>query len=173
MAMSPLSVYNRKKGAGMALPQSAAHRSLKQLVGLWRGTGEVLPNPWGPSGPTSGHWAFRLDRNGYNLLADFRETGENGYAFEAHGVMTVDPEAEEIVWFWFDSFGFPPLAPFRGRWNGGTLALEKTTPRGIGRQVIELGSEVLRFVVEAKAGDAASFAKVMQGSYAREPGSGV
>jgi hypothetical protein len=47
-----------------------------------------------------------------------------------HGVFTLDPSNGSTLWYWFDSFGYPPLEPARGGWEDNTLWLAKRTPRG-------------------------------------------
>lgn len=155
------------------LEHTPAHDSLARLVGRWTGRGEVLPNPWGPGGPTTGEWRFHLDASRYNLIGDYTED-RAGHPFEAHAVMTVDPATGELLWFWFDSIGFPPLSPFRGNWQGdgqgGRLAFDKTTPRGQGRIVLTLDGAgmALHMAVSSRLSGAADFEAVMHGSFQKQ-----
>ena len=151
----------------MALERFPAHEKLATLVGRWTGVTEVFPNPWGPSGPAQGEWSFRLDLGGFNLIHDYRERRENGYVFEAHGVLTVDPASQDVVWFWFDNYGFPPILPARGKWSGPALTLEKSTPRGEARSIFELSDGLLMYAVSSRPTGAAEFAAVMKGSFHR------
>jgi|SRR5581483_3084099 len=143
------------------------HERLAALVGRWTGTTEVFPNPWGPSGPAQGEWTFRLDLGGFNLIHDYCERRENGYRFEGHGVLTVDPTSQDIVWFWFDNYGFPPLSPARGQWNLSILTLEKTTPRGRARSVFGLTGDLLTYEVSSQVTGASEFSAVMNGTFRR------
>ena len=152
----------------MSLERTQAHEKLASLVGRWTGITEVFPNPWGPSGPAQGEWTFRLDLGGFNLIHDYREQRENGYRFEAHGVLTVDPASQEVVWFWFDNYGFPPLAPARGQWALSTLTLEKATPRGEARSVFGLTGELLTYEVSSRLPGVREFAPVMKGTFRRK-----
>lgn len=120
------------------------------LVGHWDGAGEVFPNPWGPAGMTRGHWDFRFDGAGLHLIHDYAEQRSDGSRFDGHGVFARDPVVGDILWFWFDSYGFPPLQPARGNWQGSRLELEKQTPRGLGRTHFTL--ESARLVVEIWSG---------------------
>jgi len=138
---------------------------LAGLVGSWTGAGEVFPNPWGPAGATQGEWRFHLDGAGCNLIHDYHEIREDGYVFEGHGVLTVDPTTQECLWFWFDSYGFPPLSPARGQWQGTALALRKVTPRGETFSVFVLHGDTLIHTVESCTGGA--FEQVAQGTYHR------
>ena len=143
------------------------HERLKLFVGEWEGEEQIFPNPWGPSGPGRGHWKFWLDPSGFNLIHDFSEVRDSGYRFDAHGVLTVDPAANAFVWFWFDSYGYPPLNPSRGTWQGSGVTLEKTTPRGVSRSVFELAKDSLGYRVESKVAGSTQFAPVMAGRFVR------
>jgi hypothetical protein len=137
------------------------------FVGEWIGEAEVMPNPWTPSGPARGDWSFRLDRAGVNLIHDYRHLGDEGSWFEGHGVLTVDPESREILWFWFDRYGHPPVPPSRGGWEGNSLILEKTTPRGVGRSVFTLADDRLGYEVSSRGPAETLFTPVMIGTYRR------
>ena len=140
---------------------------LALLVGDWEGDEQVFPNSWGPGGPGRGKWTFRLDASGFNLIHDFSEIRDGGYQFDAHGVLTVDPATREFFWFWFDSYGYPPLNPSHGNWQGSTLTLEKTTPRGVGRSVFALGANLFDYRVENKLNGEAMFTPVMTGRFVK------
>jgi hypothetical protein len=149
------------------LQRTALHDTLAVFEGDWAGKGQVFPNPFGPSGPTVGTWRFGFDSGGFNLIHDYREERAGGHVFAGHGVLTVDPAASEIVWFWFDSYGFPPIPYARGRWDGPRLILEKTTARGVGRSVLAVAGETLAYRNEVKLADAAEFVGVAAGEYRR------
>ena len=100
-------------------------------------------------------------------MQDFAEERTGGYRFDAHGVLTVDPGQNDYVWFWFDSYGFPPLAPSRGSWEGNSLLLEKQTPRGVGRSVFALELELFRYSVSSRPVGATEFMPVMEGTFIR------
>lgn len=124
------------------------HDSLRPLEGDWTGEGEVYPNPWGPSGPTQCAWKFRMAHSGFHMIHDYREVRDGSFRFEAHGVISVDPSTESIVWFLFDDYGFPPVDPARGGWKDGCLELVKSTPRGVGRTQLELSEQGLVYTVD-------------------------
>jgi len=150
-----------------ALSAGPLHQTLARLEGRWEGEEEVFPNPWGPHGPARGRWDFRLDRARLALIHDFTEERAGGYRFDAHGVLAVDPAAEEIVWFWFDSYGYPPLAPSRGGWEGDRLVLVKQTPRGAGRSVFTVAADHFVHEIASRPNGQADFAPVMRGVYRR------
>jgi hypothetical protein len=144
------------------------HGKLALLTGEWTGDEQIFPNPWGPAGPARGRWSFNLDPSGFNLIHRFNEQRLSGYSFHAHGVLTVDPATEEIIWFWFDSYGFPPLSPARGKWSGTTLTLEKQTPRGVSRSIFDLRSDQFLYSVHSRQTDQADFFPVMEGTFVRQ-----
>jgi hypothetical protein len=151
----------------MNLPRTKLHETLSVFEGDWTGVGRVLPTPFGPSGPTVGTWRFAFDPGGYNLIHDYREERAGGHVFTGHGVLTIDPAASEIVWFWFDSYGFPPIPHARGHWDGPRLVLEKSTARGLGRSILSVEGDTLAYRNAVKLADAADFAGVAEGEYRR------
>lgn len=151
----------------MPLELGPSHKRLADFVGHWAGEAEILPNPWAPAGSTRGEWHFRLDAAGCNLIHDYRDEGADGYWFEGHGVLTVDPQSGDTLWFWFDRYGFPPMTPSRGTWEGTVLTLEKTTPRGVGRSVFTLAGDKLGYEVSSRGHDEADFTIVSVGTFTR------
>lgn len=139
------------------------------LEGHWSGRGETYPNPWGPAGPTVGSWHFHFDRVRLNLIHDYIEERQNGGCFEAHGVLTVDPASQDVLWFWFDAYGHPPLTPARGRFRGPSLALEKVTPRGVGRTTFQWSTDELLCGMDCKLTGTEAFIPIMTGRYVRVP----
>lgn len=151
----------------MPVAITPSHDRFASLVGEWKGSGYVEPNPWGPSGVTTCTWHFRLGHGGCYLIGDFSDRREGGFRFDAHTVLTVDPLTKDLLWFWFDTYGFPPLEPYRGRWQGAVLDVEKRTPRGAGRARLTLDAEGFGFAVASRGHDAETFADVMHGRFTR------
>lgn len=149
--------------------QAQGSTALTGLEGRWSGQGVTYPNPWGPAGPTVGSWHFQFDRVRLNLIHDYVEERQVGGSFEAHGVLTVDPASQDVLWFWFDAHGHPPLAPARGRCRGPSLALEKVTPRGVGRTTFEWSADELLCGMDCKLTGTEAFVPIMTGRYLRVP----
>jgi hypothetical protein len=141
------------------------HRVVEQFIGDWKGSGEVLPNPWGYSGTTNGRWQFSLALNQKHLLADFREERTDGSLFEGHGIMMPDLESQEILWFWFDSYGYPPIPAARGKRRESALVFEKVTPRGRGRTTLSVVGEQLHHEAAFQPHEAPDFIVVARGFY--------
>jgi hypothetical protein len=142
--------------------------SLEPFLGVWRGGGDIAPNPWGGAGPCRGSWSFRVDAARKAVIHDYEENRADGSAFAGHGVWCAD--GDDLLWFWFDSYGFPPLEPSRGGWRNGRLELTKSTPRGHGRSTWTCDGRRLSYLVEAKPLNEAAFARVMSGVFDRVSG---
>lgn len=140
---------------------------VQPFIGHWKGTGEVLPNPWGYSGTTRGEWQFCLAVGQRHLLADYREERHDGSAFEGHGVMMPDQESREILWFWFDSYGYPAIPAARGTYGESGFIFAKITPRGHGRTALSVADGCLRHEAAFKPHDAPDFMVVARGRYYR------
>ena len=143
------------------------HETLARFTGVWSGAGGVSPSSWSAGGPTTGEWRFSRDIGGLSFIHDYQERRHDGSHFELHGVFTVDPAAEAILWFAFDSYGYPPVAPSRGAWEENRLVLTKTTPRGVGRSVFELDGDWLIHSASVRLDGAAVFERVSHGRFQR------
>jgi hypothetical protein len=118
-----------------------------------------------------GEWRFTRGIAGLSFLHDHQETRSDGSRFQLHGVFTVDPSAEDILWFAFDSYGypFPPLAPSRSAWQANRRVLTKTAPRGVGRSVFKLDGDRL-IHASAKLDCQTVFQPVAVGQFQRQSG---
>ncbi len=109
-----------------------------------------------------------MDAGGKNLIHDYEENRTGGQSFSGHGVWCVD--GEDLLHFWFDTYGFAPLTPARGGWVGNELVVSKETPRGQGRSIWMRDEKALRYLVEARPSGQDTFLQVMSGSYDRVVG---
>ena len=87
--------------------------------------------------------------------------------FHGHGVFVIDPHGTDVLWWWFDSMGFPPDGPARGRWDGDVLLFEKATPMGEGRYRYEFFGDRYTFAMSNKFPGQSEFTEMMRGDYAR------
>jgi len=76
---------------------------------------------------------FKLDVGGQVVLQDYRQVRADAQEFSGHGVFMIDnaeviPPATPtpILWWFFDSYGYPPQ-PASGDWQNGELIMQKTT----------------------------------------------
>ena len=102
---------------------------LLSFVGDWQGEERMTASPWSAGGSAMGRHHFEVVAGGTALAQSYRQSFGTG-GLSGHGVFTLDPLTGEVLWFWFDDFGYPPLDPARGDWEQGTLTLSKRTPRG-------------------------------------------
>ena len=64
--------------------------------------------------------------------------------------------------------GFPPDGPTRGRWDGGTLRLEKSSPQGEARYVHRLLGDRYEFSIENRFPGQRNPYLFMRGTYRRK-----
>lgn len=140
---------------------------LSLFIGHWTGSGQVFATPWGEATKCAGIWQFGFDRSGLNMIHDYQETRENGSVFNGHGVFNIEPSTKDVIWFWFDSFGFPPFDPARGTWDLDKLVLMKATPRGIGRSTFVFTHNRFQYTVEAQPKGTEDFLPVMAGEFTK------
>jgi len=153
----------------MSPARGLQHERLDQFVGRWIGASEIYPSQWNSGGPAKGVWRFRWDAGRLNLVHNYREIRSSG-VFEGNGVFTVDYEHEQLLWFWFDNYGFPPLNPSAGSWaEDGALILTKATPRGVGTSVLRMHEEhTLQFSATSQAVGESTHLPVVSGIYRRQ-----
>jgi len=144
------------------------HARLARLAGKWSGDEEPFPSPWGEGGRAYGRCELHQDVDGMALLQDYAEEKDGQVVFRGHGVFIIDPATGDVLWWWFDSMGFPPDPPARGRWDGDRLLFEKNTPRGDSRYEFHLGDDHYLFRIENRFPGQKDFAVFMQGRYNRE-----
>ena len=149
---------------------TTAHQHLATLAGTWTGDEVLAPSPWSPGGAATGRHVFAIAAGGFSVTQDYAEERDGATALTGHGVFTVDPGSGEVLWFWFDSIGYPPAAPSRGGFDadGTRLVLEKTTPRGTQRATFAREGDRLAHEVAARLGDATAFAPLVTATYVRE-----
>lgn len=153
----------------MEMPKPGAeHARLARFAGNWSGEEKLADSPWGPGGPALGRCQMHEAVDGMALVQDYVEEKGGQTVFRGHGVFTIDPATGDVLWWWFDSMGFPPDPPARGRWNGDRLSFEKKTPRGEGRYEFLFGGDHYDFRIENRFPGQPDFVVFMQGHYRRE-----
>ncbi|GAA5532275.1 DUF1579 domain-containing protein [Deinococcus aluminii] len=148
----------------------AAHRKrLHRFVGLWAGEETLAPSPWAAAGTAWGHVTFALDLGGVILTQQYRQERGGQPSFALHGVLTVDPQQGDVLYYAFDSFGFPPLEPARGCWAGDTLVVTKRTPRGEARHHFAWQADHYDYTVENRFPGQDGFTPFLTATYVRLP----
>jgi hypothetical protein len=87
------------------------------LLGNWTGLEQLSPG-----GSARTMMTFKLDVADHVVLQDYRQVRENGAELTGHGVFLVDPVTADLLWWFFDSSGIPPM-PVRGLRIGPELVL--------------------------------------------------
>jgi Protein of unknown function (DUF1579) len=148
---------------------TATHERLAALAGRWRGREERAASPWAPGGPAEATLELRRAAAGFVLVEDYASRRDGRPDLSGHGVFSVDPETEDVLWHWFDSIGFAPGEPARGSWAGDRLVLERSSPRGTNRTTWSVEGGELQQTVAFRAPDDDDFAVLLHGRYARDP----
>lgn len=143
------------------------HARLAAFIGSWEGEEQLQPSPWGPGGTAIGRGVYRSVTGGMAIVQDYEEEKDGAIVFSGHGVFTIDPANDDVLWWWFDSMGSPPEGPARGRWDGDTLILDKSTSRGDGRYRYRLSGDRYEFSIENRFPEQEDFCLFMQASYER------
>jgi hypothetical protein len=151
----------------MEMPKPAPeHKKLHVLAGTWIGEETLEPSPWGPGGKAEGKSVCRIDLDGFHVVQDYAETKDGKPTFKGHGVFGYDTTTKEFVWYWFDSMGFVPEGPARGKWEGDTLLLERDSPRGRSRYTYKFASNTkYNLTIENSFDGGKTFQVFMRGEY--------
>ncbi len=87
------------------------------LLGNWTGVERLA------SGPNARAMiVFKLDVHDLVVTQDYRRVRDGGDEYTGHGVFMIDPAADGMLWWLFDSTGRLP-GPARGTWAGDELIL--------------------------------------------------
>ena len=112
------------QGPPPALTPGPEHAVLKDDVGTWDATVEMMIPGIPPSAPSKGVEVNALSCNGLCLVTDFK--GEvMGSPFQGHGVNTWDPAKKKYVGSWSDSMA-PGIATTEGTWDAATKTMNGT-----------------------------------------------
>jgi hypothetical protein len=153
----------------MDMPKTGPeHARLLAFVGEWEGDEQLAASPWGPAGVAFGRMSFRADLDGFAVIQDYIEQKNSHITFRGHGVFMVDPQTKDILWYWFDSLGFPPEAPARGRFEGDVLTMNRVSARGAARYVYRINADSCEFSIENKFPNDPDFSLFMKGTYTRK-----
>lgn len=152
----------------MNLPQPGpVHAVLESFLGHWRGTTRLAASAWGPERSASAEVSFTRTAGGFAVVQSYRHTEADGTHFEGHGVFTVDPDHEDILWYYVDSLGVPPRTPDRCTWVDGVLRIERHSilepgsDRRVARHSFRVDDDVLIHTLELRLGEGQDFVPFM------------
>lgn len=144
-------------------PQSGAavHAVLEDFLGHWRGTTRFASSAGGPERSAVAEISFTRAAAGFAVVQSYRHTEANGAHFDGHGVFTVDPDHNDVLWYHGDSMGLPHETPSRCTWHGGVLRVERHSDRGSVRHTFRVDEGVLTHIAELRRGDSPGYAPFM------------
>ncbi|QKD01073.1 DUF1579 family protein [Mesorhizobium loti] len=112
---------------------SADHQRLQALVGAWRGEEEVADTQWADGGAATSEALAEPQFGGLFVVQRYRQRRDGTISFGAHSVFGFDQQNNVVTMHQFDSMGFVPASPATGTWDGNTLTLLRSSPRGAAR----------------------------------------
>ena len=137
-----------KDDAGTA---PGAHPALAGLLGRWRGNTVLAAGPWGPERTVDAEVAYSPMAGGFGVVQRYRHVEADGTHFEGHGIFTIDPVHDDVLWYYVDSTGAGPGTAARCTWHDGVLRVERHTGAGWTRHAISVEAGVLQHVTELRA----------------------
>jgi hypothetical protein len=147
---------------------SSGHQRLQALVGSWRGEEEMSATQWTPAGPATAEVEATAEHGGLFVTQRYRQTRGGRESFASHNVFGFDPADGLTKMFAFDSMGFFPSMPASGTWNGDTLVLERSSPRGAARvSYLFDGADRYRTHLEFKPAGSDDWQDMAKGAFRR------
>jgi hypothetical protein len=146
------------------------------VLGNWTGVEQHAASPVGPATTARAMIVFKLDVSDQVVLQDYRQVSADHAEFSGHGVFMIDradgtatASQMPILWWFFDSEGYPPQ-PARGGWHADELILEKSTPQGIAEHRFAVANALLSYRIRLQLNDAAEPEEFLSGTYRRISG---
>jgi hypothetical protein len=146
------------------------------LLGNWTGVERQAASPWAPATTARAMIVFKLDVSDQVVLQDYRQVDADQTEFTGHGIFMIDSadvmspaSRTPILWWFFDSYGYPP-EPAHGGWQNGELILRKTSPRGLAEHRFAVAGGQLSYRIRVRIDDAAEWEDFLSGIYRRISG---
>jgi hypothetical protein len=146
------------------------------LLGNWTGVEQHAASAGSAATTARAMIVFKLDVSDQVVVQDYRQVRADHGEFTGHGVFMIDNTADAtspswvpILWWFFDSEGFPPQ-PARGAWHDSELILEKITPRGIAEHRFAVADGQLSYRIRLRQGEATELQGFLSGTYRRFSG---
>ncbi|RWB71913.1 MAG: DUF1579 domain-containing protein [Mesorhizobium sp.] len=147
---------------------SDGHQRLQALVGAWRGEEEVAATQWTDAGTATAEVLAEAEFGGLFVVQRYRQRRDGTVSFGAHNVFGFDQQNGLVTMHQFDSMGFVPMSPATGTWNGGELALERSSPRGAARVTYGFDSaDSYRMKLQFKPAGSDAWQDMVSGRYRR------
>ena len=147
---------------------SADHQRLQALVGAWRGEEEVSATQWTGASTATVEAVAEAEFGGLFVVQRYRQSRDGKVSFAAHNVFGFDQPGGVFTMHQFDSMGFVPASPASGTWDGNSLALLRSSPRGAARVTYDFDStDSYRMRLEFKAAGSDAWQDMVNGLYRR------
>lgn len=125
--------------------------ALSGLLGHWQGYTRVAAGPWGPEHRVNAEVTYTGVAGGLGVVQSYRHVEPDGSHFEGHGIFTIDPVHNDVLWYYVDSAGVPLGSATRCTWRDGVLRVERRTAGSWTRHSIEVADDVLTHVTELRS----------------------
>jgi hypothetical protein len=123
------------------LSPTTQHLRLGAFEGSWQGEEEVFASAWTVAGTAQAEIESEVLFGGFFVEQSYRQQREGKLSFAARNMLAFDAIDGAYKLYQFDSVGFVPQAPATGQWEGDSLLLVKTSPRGRQRTLYTFENE--------------------------------
>jgi hypothetical protein len=130
---------------------SRAPRALAGFLGHWRGSTRFASGAWGPERTVDAEVTYTPVAGGSAVVQSYSHREPDGTHFEGHGIFTVDPDHQDVFWYYVDNAGPAPAAAARCTWHNGALRVERHGGAGWTRHTLRVDGDVLTHVPELRA----------------------
>jgi hypothetical protein len=125
-----------------------APRAFAGFLGHWRGSTWFAAGPWGPERTVDAEVTYTPVAGGSAVVQSYSHREHDGTHSEGHGIFTVDPDHQDVFWYYVDNAGPAPAAASRCTWHNGALRVERRGGAGWTRHTLRLEGDVLTHVTE-------------------------
>ena len=146
------------------------------LLGNWTGVEQQAASPWATAASARAMIVFKMDVGDQVVVQDYRQVRADRQEFSGHGVFMIDSadvmspaSRTSILWWFFDSYGYPPQ-PALGGWQDGELVMQKATPRGMAEHRFAVAEDQLTYRIRTQLNVDAEMDDLLRGTYRRISG---
>jgi hypothetical protein len=87
---------------------------------------------------------------GSAVVQSYSHREPDGTHFEGHGIFTVDPDHQDVFWYYVDNAGPAQATAARCTWHNGALRVERRGSAGWTRHTLRVDGDVLTHVTELR-----------------------
>lgn len=115
--------------------------ALPFLLGSFDGQEHMYASTWADAGPATSTIEGRAELGGSVVVQRYLQVRDGTPSFALLAVWMTDPATGEVLYYGFDSAGFPADPPARGTWQDTAMVLDRATPRGRSRLTVTAGED--------------------------------